>query len=401
MSHRTTPRNAFTLVELLVVIAIIGILVGLLLPAVQAAREAARRMSCSNNFKQIGLGLHNYHSTYDRLPYGGGGTTRGLSDNMLPAANPPYGTARQHYCNEDRLSALVAILPFVEQQPLWEMWSNPRIEGTNNFWAMGPHPDVSANVYLPFRTQVQTYLCPSHPAAVINVVKAKSSYGLCYGDNYWNNGSRHDAEISGKRGMFCRSNGQRFIGQSPQNYTGQFGFRDCEDGTANTICMGEICFSTGRKETAGNVIRLAALDTPTTANPNMCKAAVDPLRPTFLPATSVAGTGDGQFADDMRSWYFDAWSGRMAVATMLPPNSPSCVALGSSSHAMTAVASYHKGGAHVLMTDGAVKFITNNIDSGDGNATTPTNATGKMGVESPYGLWGALGTRNCGENKTL
>ena len=69
-----TKNAGFTLVELLVVIAIIGVLVGLLLPAVQAAREAARRMSCSNNFKQIGLALHNYHSAFKQLPTNGTGT---------------------------------------------------------------------------------------------------------------------------------------------------------------------------------------------------------------------------------------------------------------------------------------------------------------------------------------
>ncbi len=269
-----TRAQGFTLVELLVVIAIIGILVGLLLPAVQAAREAARRMSCSNNFKQIGIGLHNYHATYDKLPYGGGGTSNGAGNRNLWGP-PSWGSSNAHVVNGDRLSLLVAILPFIEQQPLWEKWSNPRVENGNTFPAMGPHPDVSANVYEPFRTQVGTYRCPSHPDPRVNVAKAKTNYGPCYGDNWWKNGNRYGDEPAGKRGMFCLSNGERSVGINPDNFSGQMGFRDCLDGTANTVAMGEICFSQDSREIIGNIIRLTDFTTSTTG-PIICKNSVDP-----------------------------------------------------------------------------------------------------------------------------
>ena len=101
-------RSAFTLVELLVVIAIIGTLVGLLMPAVQSAREAARRMSCSNNLKQIGLAMHNYDSVHRRLP----ATVTGVR----------VGTSNGRPVHQAGLTAWVSILPFAEQQALYDQF---------------------------------------------------------------------------------------------------------------------------------------------------------------------------------------------------------------------------------------------------------------------------------------
>ena len=182
MHRLRQPRQGFTLVELLVVIAIIGILVGLLLPAVQAAREAARRMSCSNNFKQIGLAVHNYHSSYKQLPQNGTGTTRSLAGNVTNNGNRLF------------LSWLVPLTPFVEQQALWEKISNQSTEVTPGYtmpgtvlsyngiqmWpAMGPTPWVRQ--YAPWETDVPTYRCPSDPAIGLPG-HGRSNYAACIGD---------------------------------------------------------------------------------------------------------------------------------------------------------------------------------------------------------------------------
>ncbi len=273
--------NGFTLVELLVVIAIIGILVGLLLPAVQAAREAARRMSCSNNFKQIGIGLHNYHSTYDMFPAGAGGTTRnGLT--VPPTFTDAAGDVRDP-TNDRNLSALVALLPFIEQQPLWEKISNPYIDPvvtTRVHPSMGPSPGTDPRNYPPWGTQVNTFLCPSHPAPTANLSRAKTNYLACYGDSFYRIGSLPNIDKGAKRGMFMTS--MDGIGRTAME--GYLGFRDCLDGTANTMAMGEGCFSQNRREIKGLVALLAGTFATNTVGitAKPCADVRDPARPQYL-----------------------------------------------------------------------------------------------------------------------
>ena len=218
--------RGFTLVELLVVIAIIGILVGLLLPAVQSAREAARRMSCSNNFKNIGLAIHNYHSAYKQLPKNGTGT------HDDPIINTSQHWRNTTVNNKARLSMLVGILPFMEQQGLWSEISNPNSERSDgnlsaaigtiaNPWnAMGPTPDQIQ--YKPWFTEIPTYRCPSDPGVGLPAL-GRTNYGACMGDSMWRaqlglrdvrrRKPNNNNSIQGRaacRGMFITANDSKY-----------------------------------------------------------------------------------------------------------------------------------------------------------------------------------------------
>jgi len=135
--YPSARRRAFTLIELLVVIAIIAILIGLLLPAVQKVREAAARMSCSNNLKQLALGLHNYHDQNQRLPPG--------------AANdrPPFGNGTNGWGS----SWKVYILPFIEQDNIFRQWQFNNSSGYTN----------AANITLINNILIKPFRCPSSP----------------------------------------------------------------------------------------------------------------------------------------------------------------------------------------------------------------------------------------------
>jgi prepilin-type N-terminal cleavage/methylation domain-containing protein len=150
-----SDKNAFTLVELLVVIAIIGMLIALLLPAVQAAREAARRMQCSNNLKQIGLALHNYHDTQNSFPALDASIGHSWQ-NQYGRGNPPH----------DWWSVHIAILPYIEQNSYYEMCEMWHKNG-----APGVAWQITAEEVDAYCPQLKTdksglapFLCPTDPA---------------------------------------------------------------------------------------------------------------------------------------------------------------------------------------------------------------------------------------------
>ncbi len=403
MSKKKFGSEGFTLVELLVVIAIIGVLVGLLLPAVQAAREAARRMSCSNNFKQIGLAIHNYHAAYDALPIHGTGT--GLS--YAPPINNWWEDSDT--TSQSELSALVGLTPFMEQQALWEQISNPmvgRVDGgtgapggsaASRWPAMGPSPED--NQYIPWMTDIPTLRCPSDPGKGAPM-SGRTNYGPCTGDScneILQNGPFNNQLVlpasENWRAEQYRSAARGFFGIRVQTQ-----FRDVLDGLANTICMGEIATDLGDndKRTTPSMNNGADKDgappNPTTVggNPQDCLPQVDPAAPQFWNSTGGPPTLSGGWNTRGGIWaHFQVNSTQ--VNTILPPNREACIQ-GHQDHAgVVPPASRHQGGAHVLMGDGAVKFITDSIEAGNSSAPVVSQFWQK-GKKSPYGLWGSLGT---------
>ncbi|EMB16097.1 DUF1559 domain-containing protein [Rhodopirellula europaea] len=401
MRRNRQQRRGFTLVELLVVIAIIGVLVGLLLPAVQAAREAARRMSCSNNFKQIGLAIHNYHSAYNNLPVHASGT-------YAVGGRDPWDTnPGREISSNKRLSFLVGTLPFLEQQGLWEQISNPlsvNSDGStkNPPWQpMGPHPDRVQ--YPPWATEIPSFRCPSDPGRGLPSL-GRTNYAACMGDSavysrdsyldvdevasgatlpYQADTAHVNASNSAQRGMFVN-------GRAVQ-------FRDTLDGLSNTIMCGEITTDLGNNDKRTTVpTNTGAHAAPNEKNqcrldPSYAEPYVDPERPQFWSPdglTKQAVWGRGFRWHD----YMPPYS---QMTTVLSPNRELCSDGRDHRDVVTPPSSQHQGGVHVLMGDGAVKFVTDSIEAGNKNAPQVSNRAGSPppGSPSPYGLWGSLGSR--------
>ena len=340
---RATSPRGFTLIELLVVIAIIAILIALLLPAVQQARESARRTQCRNQMKQLALAMHNYH------------------DNFLVFPFLRWTTGFVYYNNH----ASLAILPYVDQAPLYNQLSSTLTIGDNTYKPMG-HLDApySWNIdYTPWKQQVPGYLCPSDSNSLSKYQNiATQSYRLCLGDSV--------------NGMYAGTSTRGIFGTISRTQ-----MRDITDGTSNTILMGE---RANKNLGDANKVLWGVAGPVDVSTPAPCLAVV---------AGQSYTTGTGLIrGTDVPSMWSDGSPHCSGFTTVLAPNSGSCSnSTNYVADSIISATSHHTGGVHVVLADGAVRFISNSIDTGN-LAVAPTTAA------SPYGVWGALGTKAGSEN---
>ncbi len=354
-------KSGFTLIELLVVIAIIAVLIALLLPAVQQAREAARRSQCKNNLKQLAIAVHNYVDTFGVFPAKKQGTTGTDCSTM----NAQFG------------SGWMRILPYIEQTALYNQWSTDQTIAGKSFPAFGPcpwggSPDWQSG-YTPYYTQLPTFACPSDGGITSKTNgEGATNYKFSVGDSIRETTSGQQLGQNGNgpsRGIFG-------------NMGVKINFSSIADGSSNTIMLSERLYPNDSRA-VGKGTRYNVGDTIIT-NPGSCYTYLD--------------TSDRQrYSGDVTSWgqkWQHGATSHIGFTTVLPPNGPNCASAANDNgtHGIYSPSSAHTGGVHVAMGDASVRFISNNIDSGDPTKPQPSGAE-----KSPYGIWGALGSREGGE----
>jgi prepilin-type N-terminal cleavage/methylation domain-containing protein/prepilin-type processing-associated H-X9-DG protein len=321
-------RDAFTLIELLVVIAIIAILIGLLLPAVQKVREAAARMSCSNNLHQLGLAMHAYHD----------------ANQMLPAARDPWPAP---------FSGPAHLLPYVEQANLQTLVNFNPPAGPGDLAYTGVNQNAATYV-------VKLFLCPSD--AITDRVPGSAS-GAC---NYVANVGTGLSGSGIYNGDYVTGDGV-FLLNHPVRLT------DITDGTSNTAAMSEALLGDGSAAATGPAPRdvrrqSLMLSGSTQTTPQAC---------------SGGATGDAVWSGTYNG---NIWinGGYWATAYnhYYTPNSPTWDCLNTANnYGLKAARSQHPGGVNLLLCDGSVRFVSNTVAPATWTALA-TRAGGDL--VSPY-----------------
>jgi prepilin-type N-terminal cleavage/methylation domain-containing protein len=321
-------RKGFTLVELLVVIAIIGILVGLLLPAVQAAREAARRMSCSNNLKQLGLSLHNHESTYKWVP--AWGKEFPTTDTYAASGNPYFAAtadARKPF------GVLGQLLPYIEQGNISNLFDlkKPLIDPRN----LAPPFPLGTNSPSSLNT-VPVFICPSTPDAPSNYGPYFAPLGFPAGVEY--RMPRTDyapfrglhSSLAVCAGLPSANTHNAMLGSENILNKGTVKFAEVTDGLSNTLCFIEIA---GKQKWY--------------------------FRGQAFPGNAYgAGLGLNSFYGD---WNIARHARGLSGADIANPLQPGCSVINIFNE--NNPYSMHTGGVQTVRGDGSVIFLSANIDA--------------------------------------
>jgi len=316
---KLNQRTGFTLIELLVVIAIIAVLIALLLPAVQQAREAARRTQCKNSLKQIGLALHNFHDTYNRFP-------PGCANDMVPFGTHSTGSGWGS-------SWKVYILPYVDQGPVFSKWV---FDGTSSGYTNANNMALVNGMVLP------VYRCASS-SVPDRYASSNNAGSIQMFTSYTGTAGGHSTTGPTNKAPFTSIQSS---GHGPGSANGllfansKTNMRDCTDGTSNTVIVHE-------------------------ESDHLRDANGAPITGSYSAITSQGPHG----------WTLGAGANTVGLAygertfncstVMYNINQRGFTNAGGTGHNTgrnIPVSSQHVGGAHVLLADGAVRFLSQNLD---------------------------------------